>query len=327
MTQVSSDLEIVAVRASMEADSRGDHTGRGATLLFNRHRDRTTFRRHLLSGTRASSWGRYVGQYRGMRDYDYGPILSILREDFGFEELPSAGRGADAFRSETAKYVLSRRARDLKRDPEELDYKAEDKCRRDGVLLADIKVSRDYARGIGHRKPVILSSSRYMRQAARKFSRELGRPDGVLMPGALGCLLTLIPGVRLGVRALRGVLSDTRIAAKMTSVEGYAYRLIVLSGEYDVPWSRRGTLRRELGERFLEDAKATGQPRKAVRDRVLGSQDPAYSAKMVSDALKAMAVPPESAKEMEALRGEIVRLRAELRAKKYTLATRARPAK
>ena len=147
------------------------------------------------------------------------------------------------------------------------------------------------------------------------------------MPGALGCLLTLIPGVRLGVRALRGVLSDTRIAAKMTSVEGYAYRLIVLSGEYDVPWSRRGTLRRELGERFLEDAKATGQPRKAVRDRVLGSQDPAYSAKMVSDALKAMAVPPESAKEMEALRGEIVRLRAELRAKKYTLATRARPAK
>jgi hypothetical protein len=40
MTQVSSELEIVAVRASMEADSRGDHIGRGATLLFNRLRDR-----------------------------------------------------------------------------------------------------------------------------------------------------------------------------------------------------------------------------------------------------------------------------------------------
>src|SRR5439155_22933318 len=48
VTQVSSALEIVAVRASMEADSRGDHIGRGATLLFNRLRDRTL--------CRAASW-------------------------------------------------------------------------------------------------------------------------------------------------------------------------------------------------------------------------------------------------------------------------------
>jgi len=41
MTPVSSDLEIVAVRAAVEADSRGDHIGRSATLLFNQHRDRT----------------------------------------------------------------------------------------------------------------------------------------------------------------------------------------------------------------------------------------------------------------------------------------------
>jgi hypothetical protein len=40
ITPVSSDLEIEAVRASMEADSRGDHVGRGATLLFNRLRGR-----------------------------------------------------------------------------------------------------------------------------------------------------------------------------------------------------------------------------------------------------------------------------------------------
>src|SRR5436309_15948093 len=40
MTPVSSDLEIVAVRAAMEADSWGDYVGRGATLLFNRLRGR-----------------------------------------------------------------------------------------------------------------------------------------------------------------------------------------------------------------------------------------------------------------------------------------------
>src|SRR5438094_9804185 len=49
MTPVSSDLEIVAVRAFVEADSRGDHVGRGATLLFNRLRDRTGGYEDLLS--------------------------------------------------------------------------------------------------------------------------------------------------------------------------------------------------------------------------------------------------------------------------------------
>ena len=42
MTQVSSDLEIVAVRASCEADLEVAVIGRGATSFFNRHRDRTS---------------------------------------------------------------------------------------------------------------------------------------------------------------------------------------------------------------------------------------------------------------------------------------------
>ena len=41
MTQVSSDLAIVAVRASYEAGPEADAIGRDATSLFNRHRDRT----------------------------------------------------------------------------------------------------------------------------------------------------------------------------------------------------------------------------------------------------------------------------------------------
>jgi hypothetical protein len=44
MTQVSRDLEIAAVQPSMEAASRGDHIGRGATLLLNRLPDRIHLR-------------------------------------------------------------------------------------------------------------------------------------------------------------------------------------------------------------------------------------------------------------------------------------------
>jgi hypothetical protein len=271
-----------------------------------------TFRAHVLASTPIRQWDRFIKQFRGEREYDYGPVLDVLREEYGFEELPSAGSEMGEFRKDVAKFVHNKLAADLKRDPEELDYKAEDKCRRDGVLLGDIKNARDRARGAKEGRPIVLSSSRYMRSAAQRFASKLGKPDAVLMPGALGCLLMLLPGTRLGVRGLRGVLFDTRVSAKLTSVEGYAYRLIAMSGEYDMPWSRRGSLRRELGERFLADARASGQPVKQIRKKVLGSENPEFSAKMVSEALREMALPPESRAELNALRVEVSRLKAEL---------------
>ena len=51
MTQVSSDLEIVAVRASYEAVLEGDAIGRSATNLFNQLRDRTVRFVTLLNST------------------------------------------------------------------------------------------------------------------------------------------------------------------------------------------------------------------------------------------------------------------------------------
>lgn len=276
-----------------------------------------TFRKYVRDGTKIGQWHKYIGQYRGNKEYDYGNVLDMLREEYGFEEL-QAGKVDRKFAREVGAFVHRQLAKDKGRAPEDLDYKAQDKCRRDGLLLSDIKASRDAARGGPGRKCLVVSSSRYLRLAAGKFKRTLGPPDGVLMPGALGCLLTLIPGTHIGMKALRGVLFDTRIAAKMTSVEGYAYRLIAASGEYEVPWSKRGTLRRELGERFLADAKATGQRKSDVRDQVMRSQDPEYSARLISEALSAMAIAPDEKAELEGLRREVRELRAELRATRHS---------
>ncbi|HMK74866.1 MAG TPA: hypothetical protein VK568_01655 [Thermodesulfobacteriota bacterium] len=92
----------------------------------------------------------------------------------------------------------------------------------------------------------------------------------------------------------------------------YAYRLIASSGEFDLPWSKRVTLQRELGERILLDAKQTGEPVKRVRERVLRSGNPEYSAKILSDALDKMAVTPKIEKELKQLRKEVKRLKEEL---------------
>ncbi len=75
--------------------------------------------------------------------------------------------------------------------------------------------------------------------------------------------------VAMGLGTLRGVLFDLGLAERLTPVQRYAYRIIALSGEWDIPWCRRVSLRRELGTRLLSDAKARGKPVATLVDRVL----------------------------------------------------------
>lgn len=108
------------------------------------------------------------------------------------------------------------------------------------------------------------------------------------------------------------MLFDLGLAARLTPMQRLAYRLVVASGEFDLPYSRRITLQRELGRRLLDDARARGEPRETIRKRILRSEDPEYTAGIVVKALREMAVSPKELKELEAARREIERLREEL---------------
>ena len=161
-----------------------------------------------------------------------------------------------------------------------------------------------------------VSSARFIKLSDERFRIDLGDPDAVLSLGAVGTLLALTPGVHFGLGSLRGILFDLNLARRLTPLQRYAYRVVSQSDEYNVPWSRRSTLKRELGERRLRDAKASDRPVEAVARLVMGSEDPEYSAQIVRDALDAMAVPTRREKENAALQREIERLRSELAAER-----------
>ena len=84
--------------------------------------------------------------------------------------------------------------------------------------------------------------------------------------------------------------------------------------KWDVPWSRRGTLRRELDRSILEQARRGGEPKIAVRDRMIKTEEPEFSAQIIADALDKMGIVAKNVSEMDELRGEKKVLEAKLAA-------------
>lgn len=276
-----------------------------------------TFRRLSHGYTGRKYWNRYIGQYRGDTEYDYAPVMEILREEYSFDRLPDAGEEYQTFADQVRQFLTKRVSEDAGCEPEELDYRLLDKWRRDGVLVAAVQAARDVTRQSGMRgTTMILSSARLLKEADGAFRRELGQPDAVVSTAALGCLLTLTPGIQMGLGTLRGVLFDLGLAGRLTPMQRYAYRLIATSGEYNLLWSRRVTLQRELGARLLADARSRDEPVRQIKKKVMKSDNPEYSAKIVADALDKMAVTPGIEKELLRAKQEVRRLREELQALK-----------
>jgi hypothetical protein len=265
-----------------------------------------SFRVLASKSKQKSFWESYINQYRGTTERDYGQIQNILRDEYGFSLLPDAPEEYVTFAQKVSKFLEAKGGEDF-------NYKIHDKAKRDGFLIASVLASRTAARQAGLKAgTIVLSSARSMKDADAVFRNDLGRPDAVMSTAAIGCLLTLAPGVHMGLGTLRGVLFDMGLHSRLSPIQRYAYQLIVHSREYSVPWSRRVTLEAELGARLLADAKATGEPLEEIRKRVIKSEDPEYSAKVVSDALSKMAVTPEAEREVEQLRTEVAKLREEL---------------
>lgn len=287
------------------SDSEADHLIENAFVR--------TFKSASKGLTTRKYWDRYISQYRGDTKWDYGRIMEILREEYGFDRLPDAEENYKKFPNQVKEILINKVSKGAKVNAEELDFRMQDKCRRDGVLFGAVLAARDLARESGvQTATIILSSSRLLKEADEIFRDELGQPDAVASTAALGCLLALTPGVQMGLGTLRGVLFDMGLATRLTPIQKYAYRLIAASGEFDVPWSKRVTLQRELGERLLTDARVSGEPVRKIRERVLRSGDPEYSVKILADALDKMALTPKIEKELRQLRTVVKKLEKEL---------------
>jgi hypothetical protein len=231
--------------------------------------------------------------------------MGILRDEEAWDYLTEANEDFNDFRNRVYVFALKRYGK--RRD--ELDYQTRDKCKRDAGLLASILAARK-SKSPGQRGTVCaISSAQIIHDAEEKFSSELGEPDSVLSIASIGLLLTLVPQVAMGVDTLRTVLFDDVVASSLGPLQRFAYRVIAQSAQHDMPWSKRGTLVRQLDQAIVDESKLRGEPIGEVREKVYQSRDPEYSAAMVARALDALAIHGRDQEETDRLQRELSRIR------------------
>jgi hypothetical protein len=208
-------------------------------------------------------WHAFISEYRGLTPIDDSKIQAILRdekfemvEDFAFDPHFAQKVREELFRL--------RRIDDTTFVPKAVG----DKVARDARIVSFLKQRRFQTRSIG-RTTIILSSSPILQQAAAKFESELGGPSPVWPVGALAYLVSLVPGVRMTVSSLRKCLFDEGESDPLDKISRMALRVIRQSNQYEIGYSRRPTLRRELTRRVAIAAKERGQKASLLAEELL----------------------------------------------------------
>lgn len=252
-----------------------------------------TFKRLAYDQRKIRYWSKYINQFRGDSEYDYSRIMEILREDYGFKHLPDAEEKYDSFAAKIEKFMKNSACKHHDCELDDLDENTVDKIHRDAKMIASLKAARDASRQGGIPSIIsILSSAKLMKEVDNTFRKDFGKPDAVVSTAVLGCLLILTPDTKMGLQTLRGVLFDLDLVSKMSRLEQYALRLIHASKEFDIHWARRVSLRRELSENLYTEAQSRGEKVSDIKQRIIVSEDPIYSAKVVVDTMDRMAITP-----------------------------------
>jgi hypothetical protein len=228
----------------------------------------------------------FIGQYKGNSSGDYTKIQNRLRTRLRAEVLPDSFDAHLA--SDITEYLM--RAGD---DDTGISYDedAQYKHTRDGRLLASLAAARGAAGVLPeYSNFLLLSSSKALRKAERKFSSRLGgEPRIVLTRGSFAYLLSLVPGTKLGADSLRRALFDFGRRAKLQDDERRALRIIRGAEAHDLHWAERHLLQAQLNGAFQIEAKKLGVSAEAVKKRFTAGTDPAVSAEIVSGALRSLA--------------------------------------
>lgn len=271
------------------------------------------FRKLAGSSSQRKYWNQYIKEYKGMSELDYGYIMVHLRDDYGFGLLSETGEEYGAFEKRINDFAIGRLCSYFGCERHQLDSKTVGKARRDSKVITTVHATRCLAHAQGEKRTYcVISSARLLKEMDNTFRDELGDPEMVLSIGAMGFLLTLVPQVHMSFGTLRAVLFDTVLATRLTAAQRYAFRVMTASQEWDVPWSRRGTLQRELSNTVLRMARSRGEPARQITERLLRTDDPEFSAEIISTTLDNMGIIPRSRDELHALRSMVKTLEKQL---------------
>lgn len=250
------------------------------------------------------AWARFISEYRGQHASDSSRIAAVLKEEH-FELMSDAEFFYDhGFARNVANKIYDLR----KIGPEDYVPKAVgDKVARDGQLLAYLRLAR-HSSSTQERILVMVSSSPILLETANVFAAELGDPPPVWPIGAIGYMLSMLPGVQLTLTSLRTCLFAEGDEG-LDQITQLALRVIKQSTQFELGYSRRATLKRALHSQIAKVARERGQrPRELLADL---TEQPTQTREILTEVV-ANAVDEIVASRSEK---EIAELRAQL--KKY----------
>lgn len=207
---------------------------------------------------RRQYWQSYIEQYRSVGEEDPVKIAEILAQEYNIHELPSATAAERDLEKKARQMLDSKAASRYSGDRLRI---AKDKARRDASLYAAIvHRSRSSRQADPSRACVLVSSARRLAEVEQKL-RGVGEPQLVVSLGSAFYLLSLIPGVSLGIGAMQTLLFEVhrRFSGELERV---LLRVVRQSEAISLPWARRHRLMREVRNRILADAERAGASRK-----------------------------------------------------------------
>lgn len=200
-----------------------------------------------------SQWKSYITQFRGHAPYDWGNAAHTLKYDYNIEKLPPRS---------TLEADLENRVREflVASAPEGEGFTpfAKDKARRDAELYAAIV---HHVKTIRHLDPaancVLVSSARRLAMAEEQF-QGAGDYQLVVSVSAMLYLVALIPGVSLGMTAMKSFLFEGYRPGLSSDLERTLLRMVRASRDRQLAFAKRGLLMTTVRQRMIKDAHEKG---------------------------------------------------------------------
>ncbi len=256
---------------------------------------------------KVEQWELYINQYRGNESHDHSKLLKVLQTNLLAERLPDLID--ESLRKDVTQFMKESAARSRNLSVGQLGRDEAGKAETDGKVLGSICAARENLRQQGSEDTVVLlSSSNRLRRADSEFRARLAAPNAVISPGALSYLLSLVPGINLGLSTHRRALFDFRDSGRLADTQRLALKVLKSSGLYDIPWATRGTLEEHLNSKLRQEADKAGEKVEVIRKKFVAGDSSINSAQLILDAVKDMAVSDKREKEIAEAQKRIAEL-------------------
>lgn len=261
---------------------------------------------------KVEQWNIYISAFRGTSSHDYSKLLRALQRDLSAERLPELID--ESLRKDVTEFMKESAARSRRVNIDDLAQDEIGKADTDGKLMGSIGAARENLRQQGAAESLVLvTSSGRLRRADQQYRNRLGAPNAVMFPAALSYLLSLIPGVNLGISTLRRALFEFRDSGRLADTQRLALRVLKSSDVYEIPWAARGTLEEHLNEVLRKEADKYGQKVEVIKDRFKAGDESLQPAQLILEAVKSMAATDKRDEQIRAAERRISELEEQVK--------------